>query len=518
MKQMQYYEFLKKKRYFFIITIIIVLFAVFIFYNHNLKNDQIKRLQKDNLSSLRSEVDIILKTYGNYSEFILNNVIDKDEVKKYIKKGWKYEDSRYLYRDALYEKLKPIYKEITKNEIRQVHFHFKDGTSFLRMHRPDKYGDNLIDVRKGIKYVIENHVKYMGFEEGRIFNGYRYIYPLFLKEEYIGSVEVSISFEALTELFSNFFYSANTFIIKKEVVKSKVFIEEQSNYGEIAHIDDYLYDKELHFSLDQPNQSLDLDTIEQINKNKAEEINQKVTEGQDFAIYSKIDGNYYAANFISIKGFDNENKGFLISYKKSNTIKYINDNFQEIYIFSLIFLFVTFILFTNSYKKNKSLNQMAIKDQLTDSYNRHKLTELFKREIVRNNRYDTPLTFIILDIDNFKQINDKYGHNMGDQILKDFCRLIEDNIRENDYFGRWGGEEFVIIAPNIRLKEGYELAKKIRKIIEKNVFIEGESITASFGVAEKCKEEGINELIKRADDALYKAKNSGKNRVEKANT
>lgn len=513
---MQYHNFLKDKRYLFIILIVIALFVVFIFYNYNLKIEQIDRLQKDNLNSLKSEVDIILKTYGNYSDFILNNIIDKDDVKRDIKNGWKYEESRHLYRDALYEKLKPIYKEIRENEIRQLHFHFKDGSSFLRMHRPDKYGDNLINVRKGIKYVVENHVKYIGFEEGRIFNGYRYIYPLFLKEEYIGSVEVSISLEALTKLFSNFFHSANTFIIKKEVVEDKVFIEEQSNYGEIAHIDDYLYDKELNFSLPPKNQSLDLDIIEKINKNEAQEINQKMSEGHDFAIYRKIDGNYYVANFISIKGFDNENKGFLISYKKSNTIKYINDNFKEIYMFSLIFLFVIIILFINSYKKNKRLNQMAIKDQLTDSYNRHKLTELFKREIVRNNRYNTPLTFVILDIDNFKEINDQYGHNMGDQILKDFCRLIKDNIRENDYLGRWGGEEFVIIAPNIRLKEGYELAEKIRKIIGKNVFIEGEGITASFGVAEKRKEEGINELIKRADDALYKAKKLGKNRVEKA--
>src|SRR6056297_2873728 len=118
MKQMQYHNFLKDKRYLFIILIVIALFVVFIFYNYNLKIEQIDRLQKDNLNSLRSEVDIILKTYGNYSDFILNNIIDKDDVKRDIKNGWKYEESRHLYRDALYEKLKPIYKEIRENEIR----------------------------------------------------------------------------------------------------------------------------------------------------------------------------------------------------------------------------------------------------------------------------------------------------------------------------------------------------------------------------------------------------------------
>jgi polar amino acid transport system substrate-binding protein len=120
----------------------------------------------------------------------------------------------------------------------------------------------------------------------------------------------------------------------------------------------------------------------------------------------------------------------------------------------------------------------------------------------------------MIDADFFKKINDKYGHATGDEVLKDIVSLIMKNIRSGDYLIRWGGEEFLIIAPPYAsLNNAYLLAEKLRVQAELNYFsAKGIRITLSFGIAELMENENETPLIKRADNALYKAKNSGKNK------
>ena len=162
----------------------------------------------------------------------------------------------------------------------------------------------------------------------------------------------------------------------------------------------------------------------------------------------------------------------------------------------------------------KILEQRVYIDELTKIPNRAYFEKEFDREISRHNREKTPLSFIILDIDKFKDYNDNYGHQRGDDILKKLAKLIKENIRQIDMFARWGGEEFVCILPNTSIKNAKQLAQKLRKIIENNVFKDGLGVTASFGVAEWGDMDTKEAIIKRADEALYKAKKNGRNRVE----
>ena len=133
-------------------------------------------------------------------------------------------------------------------------------------------------------------------------------------------------------------------------------------------------------------------------------------------------------------------------------------------------------------------------------------------EILKAKRYNTPLSIIYFDIDHFKQINDTYGHKKGDFILKEVSKIILQNIRKTDIFGRWGGEEFIIILPFTDLENALILAEKLRKKIEEHDF-DGINITISFGVTELKIDDNADTLINRADEALYKAKNKGRNRV-----
>lgn len=161
--------------------------------------------------------------------------------------------------------------------------------------------------------------------------------------------------------------------------------------------------------------------------------------------------------------------------------------------------------------KNQELEKLYITDKLTDIYNRHKLdTELKHQEDIYQ-RYKQTFGVILLDIDDFKSVNDTYGHLIGDKVLVEIAELLQNNLRKTDIFGRWGGEEFLIIIPQSNKEHLLELATKLKNAIASHDFTPAGHITASFGVSLYKKD--LEMLLKNADDALYKVKSSGKNNI-----
>ena len=161
----------------------------------------------------------------------------------------------------------------------------------------------------------------------------------------------------------------------------------------------------------------------------------------------------------------------------------------------------------------KELEKLAETDPLTSVFNRRKFKEMLQYEMERNHRYQISLSLIMCDIDHFKRINDRFGHDVGDKALKAFSKKITDNIRDVDIFARWGGEEFMILMPNATAENANLVAEKLRKLIETTDIEDIDFFTASFGVTGFKASDTIDSFIKRADDALYKAKEDGRNRV-----
>lgn len=159
----------------------------------------------------------------------------------------------------------------------------------------------------------------------------------------------------------------------------------------------------------------------------------------------------------------------------------------------------------------QELEQLTVTDPLTNLKNRRYYEDKIEEEIARACRYKEPLSIIMFDIDRFKQVNDNYGHDVGDKVLVVYSKLIRSMLRENDKLCRIGGEEFVIITPHTTAVDAYKLAEKIRKKVEDHK--EVLAITMSFGVTtyEYCEDK--DSMFKRADNALYEAKASGRNRV-----
>jgi diguanylate cyclase (GGDEF)-like protein len=160
--------------------------------------------------------------------------------------------------------------------------------------------------------------------------------------------------------------------------------------------------------------------------------------------------------------------------------------------------------------KIDEIEDSSLKDELTGAYNRKKIDKIIDSLISQN------ICLIMCDIDDFKKINDTYGHLKGDEILKKLSSTIKNNLRNDDIFVRWGGEEFIVLLKNLIFKEAKNIAEKLRKLVNSIEIEEVGHFSCSFGVA--CymieKKVDFDTTFKRADDALYSAKQKGKNRVE----
>jgi len=164
-------------------------------------------------------------------------------------------------------------------------------------------------------------------------------------------------------------------------------------------------------------------------------------------------------------------------------------------------------------KLKNEYEKLATIDTLTGIDNRYSLMKRFSEEISRSNRFNTPLSLIIFDIDFFKKVNDTYGHNVGDTVLSSIANLVKNSLRDIDTIGRYGGEEFLILLPNTKLDDAEKIATKLLKKVEEHKFEPVDKITISIGLAEKKGNESWDDLFIRADELLYKSKTEGRNRV-----
>ncbi|DAB36985.1 MAG TPA: diguanylate cyclase [Sulfurospirillum cavolei] len=174
---------------------------------------------------------------------------------------------------------------------------------------------------------------------------------------------------------------------------------------------------------------------------------------------------------------------------------------------------ISYMAIGNDITAKKEVERLSEIDKLTGIYNRRKLDEYMESELNRAKRYHQPLSFMILDIDHFKNINDTYGHPVGDSTLQTLAKILTDNLRKSDILGRYGGEEFLIICPETDNNQTALLAEKLRACVENTLFNDIKNMTISIGVAEFEGENTVKELFSRADKALYQAKHNGRNRV-----
>jgi len=238
-----------------------------------------------------------------------------------------------------------------------------------------------------------------------------------------------------------------------------------------------------------------------------QDINEFIVAGGDSYINSlscevlaEIIENDKENEVVKFKNQDSKEKSFIINATEIN-----NEKDDKEYI-------ISFTDITAIDLENKTLEKKATVDKLTGIYNREKFSEQLKYSVELFKLQQRELAVIFFDIDFFKSINDNFGHDAGDYILKELSNLISSKLRDSDIFARWGGEEFIILLPKTTLEPATQLAERLREAIESYDF-KYRKITSSFGVSIFLENDDEDSFIKRVDNNLYEAKNSGRNMV-----
>lgn len=498
---------------FFIFIVLVYLGAILFFFNeYNQKyHDYIKAKEEVFDNSIKD----IFGTYEEFSDFIFRSEINRESVLSIIAQASNADDEKKQeLRENLYLKLNEVYGVTKEYNFRQLHFHLANGDSFLRFHSPEKYGDNLLDIRESIRIANEEKRYVSGFEEGRIFNGYRYVYPLSYEGKHIGSVEISISMACLIEeLYKSDEMRDIGFIISKDIVESTVFKEEQDRYGTSYISEDYLYDSEVFEFIRNGEHSLKLQENTGFINALKDDIKDELERKESFSLAFYYDSNAYIILYHAIEDISGKPVGYIFCIDDSS---YLEDLKRDKYIlFSLSFftLGIVILMFFTIRRIQKKIYSLALIDQLTQVYNRASFYEFAKKQVAKRNRNNKKLSIAMIDIDFFKKVNDTFGHSAGDLTLKQLAKIVLGSIRTSDIFARFGGEEFILLLPDTELNMAEIVLERVRENVEKYNFPEVGNITISIGVAEIKLEEEIDAAIKRADIALYEAKTTGRNKV-----
>ncbi|MGX9463543.1 GGDEF domain-containing protein [Shewanella sp. A14] len=183
---------------------------------------------------------------------------------------------------------------------------------------------------------------------------------------------------------------------------------------------------------------------------------------------------------------------------------------------SALYEYSRMLSYNSALELSQKYQQLALSDPLTKLANRRNALTVLQQEKSRTSRNDDPLSVLLCDLDHFKMVNDKYGHNCGDMILTELAQIFKQSVRQQDCVARWGGEEFLFILPQTSAEHAFIIAEKIRMNVQKHKvnFLKQEvSVTISIGISQLTDDQNIDELINIADRYLYQAKKNGRNQV-----
>lgn len=338
------------------------------------------------------------------------------------------------------------------------------------------------------KHIQENHEINLDFNQNLANSLIMFInYKIFdNKYSYLGTTGVALKISYINDMLKMF----------RQKYHFKVFFLDEK--GEIVLSEkDYISEK-------------NIDEIESLKKYKNEIISKESLSLE----YEDNNKNKYILN---TKYIPELNLYLLVEAKIDDFISDVKDIFYLNLFFSLFITLIVIIIIIYVIRKyNKKLEYLADNDLLTNINNRRVFDKKLEESILIHQRHNQNMNLVFLDIDNFKNINDKFGHASGDKVIIRIANILKNNIRQTDLLARWGGEEFVIAYINTSFEDALTVTEKLKNLIENDYILKDLSksiITASFGLTTLKKDDKIDDLINRADMAMYESKDNGKNKI-----
>ena len=590
-----------------IALIVLAVSSVFTFFHISNESRYAQERAQRSSGNVRMAFDSMVRDTEHFYIFRAYANIRSEGVLEGIKKH----DTETLYRLTL-----PRYKTLCEENpsLSIMQFHAADGTSILRMHLKEHFGDNIAARRPMIRSVHKNHKMLTGFEGGIAGMAFRVVMPVFDNDTYVGALEFGIDTSYFIDKIKQMTGSENILMIHKDVLGAADGSLYQKGIGEYRYIriseeqkpylsafmdknplmnskniriDEkdyeinplYLHNSEgrkvgVILSINDVTGSYQnlLETIlgsiiltvllmalfwglieytfgALIGKLNLQERyiktildSQKnivlVTDGEQIIYANQAFSDYFG--YLSIEKFRLEHACICDFFEAGESNEYLQPQMDGILWTDYLIQYNTkehkvkmrvgekVSIFTVHLQKMEyenqiryvvvftditKLNELATLDVLTKVANRFQFDKVLEHSITLSQRYGRALSMMLIDIDHFKEINDNYGHLVGDEVLKILAQILRDGVRKSDVIARWGGEEFVILLPDSELSSATKLAEILRLRIAEYDFKLVKKITCSIGIVRWNEGENPDQLLKRVDEKLYYAKETGRNKI-----
>ncbi len=506
----------------FLLLFFLASFYLISLFHHQREENYLKQVTEQQRVQLQSIIYSLEKTADIVFEILFDN---NDTAEIFFLAGKVSGEKRDGLRQVLHERFASRYGDLQEYGIEFLHFHLPEAVSFLRFQSPSTYGDSLHGLRHSIDLVNTNRLPVHGFEEGHVSHGFRNVYPLFYWHEFVGTMEISYSFSVVRELAVRLFPAIHTLIIHEDVISRMASEQEQKRYISCRVSPLYREDRRVAERIQQELPALgiiSLPELKTLNDELRSSVAERMAGGEAFSLARFVTegGKMLLISFLPVRNVEGKDVGYFVSYREDLTLKGYSRRYRQVQfvIFCLALSALTVVFFyARQTQRRKKYQALATVDGLTGLANRFHFDLILEQAIRQVNRNNGMFSLILFDIDDFKKVNDSYGHDGGDKVLIHISSLIRASVREQDLVARWGGEEFAVLLPDTGAEDARIVSEKLRLAVQENRIWFGGSeiqVTSSFGVAQFKKEMGGAEpLFRKVDQALYRAKESGKNCV-----
>ncbi|MBI2241929.1 MAG: response regulator [Magnetospirillum gryphiswaldense] len=356
-----------------ILVVFLALEALVVLFLNTVRHDKEQQYFDHFTAVLETAYRSSLQMYRLAMELSYFDLMDKPEVVEIMERASQADDAeKALLRGRLYRMLYPLYRELQQRNLRQLHFHLPDGTSFLRFHQPDRFGDPLFDIRPSVRIANQERRATQGFEAGRVASGFRFVHPIEHGEKHIGSVETSLTFKAIRSAMAELDSSREyAFVIRREVVE-KVLFASQSNLYEPSEISpDFLVEDPGIRLADSPPPLSPL--AQSLNAELAAMpvVGKRMATGETFTIKAESGSQVQAVSFLAVNDVDGHLAGYVISYTPAPVAGHIFREFLVSLVLATVMLGIACVLFARLKRSSSALEHeraslKAITDTMAD--------------------------------------------------------------------------------------------------------------------------------------------------------
>lgn len=487
--------------FFYIMTLLCV--GIFIYFE---KESKINSYLKEKTNSIKVTHESLYHEYKKLADIIFFTQIKQQDILEIFSQAKSASiDERKIIRDKLYTRLDDVYSLLDSYDLRQLHFHLPNSESFLRFHRPEQFGDSLIGVRDTVEYVNKNKQIIDGFEEGRIFNGYRFVYPLFLNDEHLGSVEVSFSTSEFAREYDIDYKTTSFFLVSKNLVDQKVFENEKDNYR-ISFLENfYILNDEDLLKQESKMQELSKDIIDH------KVIENKIFQGESFS----ISDNDICDTITFIPIINPVTKSVAAVHVIKSTSSYIKNkiNFTNallVVLFVLISLIFYFLYLNTRHKKelqekiDVAIADIRYKDMIL--HRQSKAAAMGEMIDAIGHQWKTPLSIVKLYAQDIEYILKSDNNIDKKELIFDIEKILVQTEHLNETIDSF--REFfrpITNAEDIKLKDLIDSTLIIVKdeLIKNNIvpYVTGDFDATVYLVVNEFKHVLLN-LIKNSKDAF----------------